>query len=895
MSDIKKKKFDDIVKENTNESKKSFFKIKNNKISSKKGVRNNKNKSNKIKKISINKGNNNKLNIHKTIMVDRKLNTSMSSRNKNDLTMDNSYRPPNDIVSKKDFSLLLIKKLEKKNNNNNNTNNNKKNHSNNYIQNNNYINIKNIRIENKINKKEYFDDNYISKNKNKDKEKKGMDIEYINSHSLTKITNIDNENIDNIKNIYNNNLITNNIININGFISEKRIRQIYSKHNNNYINDDKKNKIMDKSVDIFLIDSHPSLSNLSSIHNNSKTINAAANNSSSAKDIIRHYKKYNFNHNTIYDDTINKKQKMKSKNISIKIGNKNNNYIKIQYQPNSFFKGSRSVYNLSVESNNNKINKIYENKDRRNNSISFRNRRKSKLKGIDSTPLLFNKLSSPQIKKLRKNKIKITKKNNESVNNFNKIKNKYSNRNLVTKKNSANNFNNISSTSSTKKHKNYISDKTNINNDEHTNTNVLKNKKKKIPKIIKKKEDNNNKINHTTFITSNSINDFKKEKEKNKRTNKNNNHIIKFDSKKNNKNKIIYDIKSPVHKEEENEKEIFTSPVSSTRHSYSNKFAIKEYPNMALSTSKKIECEITKKFEKKIKKIQFLCKVGSCGSNQKKLNQDNYFIHPNFLNNPSYSYIGVCDGHGIFGQNISCYLQEHLPKNVQESFIDKNITNLSNEKIDLISQTIENIYEKTNIEMNEDERIDSSFSGSTSVSIIFTPDRIICINVGDSRCVLGKYNKKYNEWLSMNLSRDHKPADPDEKARIIKNGGRVEPYIDDEGNYIGPERVWVKNEDNPGLAMSRSFGDEVAHKVGVIVSPEIYDYHMVEDDKFIILASDGIWEFISSDEAVDIVKLYYLNNDLEGALNYLYNESVKRWVSKENIIDDITVIIAFLD
>ena len=70
---------------------------------------------------------------------------------------------------------------------------------------------------------------------------------------------------------------------------------------------------------------------------------------------------------------------------------------------------------------------------------------------------------------------------------------------------------------------------------------------------------------------------------------------------------------------------------------------------------------------------------------------------------------------------------------------------------------------------------------------------------------------------------------------------------------------------------------------------------MVEDDKFIILASDGIWEFISSDEAVDIVKLYYLNNDLEGALNYLYNESVKRWVSKENIIDDITVIIAFLD
>ena len=81
----------------------------------------------------------------------------------------------------------------------------------------------------------------------------------------------------------------------------------------------------------------------------------------------------------------------------------------------------------------------------------------------------------------------------------------------------------------------------------------------------------------------------------------------------------------------------------------------------------------------------------------------------------------------------------------------------------------------------------------------------------------------------------------------------------------------------------------------MIVSPEIYDYHFEEEDKFIIIASDGIWEFMSSDEVVEIVKDFYLKNDLEGALDYLYNESSKRWINKENIIDDITVIIAFLD
>ena len=76
-----------------------------------------------------------------------------------------------------------------------------------------------------------------------------------------------------------------------------------------------------------------------------------------------------------------------------------------------------------------------------------------------------------------------------------------------------------------------------------------------------------------------------------------------------------------------------------------------------------------------------------------------------------------------------------------------------------------------------------------------------------------------------------------------------------------------KDEKIPGLAMSRSFGDETAHMVGVIAEPEILDYYFLHEDKFIMIASDGIWEFISSDECVKIVKDYYLKNDLEGALN----------------------------
>ena len=123
----------------------------------------------------------------------------------------------------------------------------------------------------------------------------------------------------------------------------------------------------------------------------------------------------------------------------------------------------------------------------------------------------------------------------------------------------------------------------------------------------------------------------------------------------------------------------------------------------------------------------------------------------------------------------------------------------------------------------------------------------------------------------------------------------MEPLKDPYGNFVGPERVWKKEGDVPGLAMSRSFGDEVGHEVGVIVNPEIKDYEFVNEDKFIVVASDGIWEFISNEEVIDIVKDFYLIDDIKGALNFLYKEASKRWIMEEEIIDDITIVLIFLN
>ena len=94
------------------------------------------------------------------------------------------------------------------------------------------------------------------------------------------------------------------------------------------------------------------------------------------------------------------------------------------------------------------------------------------------------------------------------------------------------------------------------------------------------------------------------------------------------------------------------------------------------------------------------------------------------------------------------------------------------------------------------------------------------------------------------------------------------------GNNLVPPRVWLKNENVPGLAMSRAFGDGVAVKAGVTSIPEIREFEPNEHDKFIVIGSDGVWEFISNEGVVEIIADFYEKGDIEGACEALMEEAV---------------------
>jgi serine/threonine protein phosphatase PrpC len=90
-------------------------------------------------------------------------------------------------------------------------------------------------------------------------------------------------------------------------------------------------------------------------------------------------------------------------------------------------------------------------------------------------------------------------------------------------------------------------------------------------------------------------------------------------------------------------------------------------------------------------------------------------------------------------------------------------------------------------------------------------------------------------------------------------------------------------------------GDGVAHSVGCTAEPEVMEFTLGVHDRFMVIASDGVWEFLSNEDVAQIVLPYYEQNAPEAAANALVKAAFKKWKQEEEVIDDITVVIIFLE
>ncbi|KAF4551682.1 Protein phosphatase 2C-like protein 5 [Elsinoe fawcettii] len=192
------------------------------------------------------------------------------------------------------------------------------------------------------------------------------------------------------------------------------------------------------------------------------------------------------------------------------------------------------------------------------------------------------------------------------------------------------------------------------------------------------------------------------------------------------------------------------------------------------------------------------------------------------------SFFGVYDGHG--GDKVAIYTGENLHKIIakQEAF-----------KKGQFEQALKDGFLAIDRSILSDPRYEDEVSGCTASVAICTKDRIFVGNAGDSRTVLGVKGR------AKPLSFDHKPQNEGEKARICAAGG-----------FVDFGRV------NGNLALSRAIGDFEFKKSAdlppeqqiVTAFPDVTVHDISEDDEFLVIACDGIWDCQSSQAVVEFVR-----------------------------------------
>lgn len=273
-----------------------------------------------------------------------------------------------------------------------------------------------------------------------------------------------------------------------------------------------------------------------------------------------------------------------------------------------------------------------------------------------------------------------------------------------------------------------------------------------------------------------------------------------------------------------------------------------------------------------------------------KANQDSFCIHTPFGTNPNDHFFGVFDGHGEFGAQCSQFVKQKLCENLLRN---------SRFHVDPV-EACHAAFLSTNSQLHADNNIDDSMSGTTAITILVRGKTLYVANCGDSRAVIAE--RRGTDIVAVDLSIDQTPFREDELERVKLCGARVltldqieglkNPDVKcwgtEEGDDGDPPRLWVPNGMYPGTAFTRSIGDSIAETIGVVANPEIVALDLTPQHLFFVIASDGVFEFLSSQAVVDMVCDY---TDPRDACAAIVAESYRLWLQFETRTDDITVIV----
>lgn len=222
-------------------------------------------------------------------------------------------------------------------------------------------------------------------------------------------------------------------------------------------------------------------------------------------------------------------------------------------------------------------------------------------------------------------------------------------------------------------------------------------------------------------------------------------------------------------------------------------------------------------------------------------NEDTHVSDAEFLRTRSscFQLHAVFDGHG--GASVAEFCAERIPETLRElllSRVDMDALDLPGPACQEAVSVVESALKETVMDMNNQlHSADSKkfmWMGSTAVVCLMYKQHIWVANTGDSRAVRGRAGG------AADLTQDHKASCPNEQQRITEAGGQVL-------NNGGWRLMGV-------LAVTRAVGDLALRNYGLTACPDVFHFERDEADEFLILASDGLWDVLSNQEAVQLVR-----------------------------------------
>jgi len=230
------------------------------------------------------------------------------------------------------------------------------------------------------------------------------------------------------------------------------------------------------------------------------------------------------------------------------------------------------------------------------------------------------------------------------------------------------------------------------------------------------------------------------------------------------------------------------------------------------------------------------------------------------------NFFGVYDGHG--GKEVSNYIQN----NISSYFLNKQVN------YPLSKRFVLNVYDHIEVALKKYDW--AYYSGTTCIIVVHFKfngaNYLNVVNLGDSRCVLCRDN------FAMPLSKDHKPNWPEERHRIEQIGGKI----------VFDGYDWRIKD----LSVSRSFGD-LESTPFLSNKPDLYRYKLDKNDKFFVIACDGLWDVMSNSEVVNYVLLNCYDETTNNRTNKTMNIAKKlaEYALKKGSTDNITIIVVFFN